>query len=329
MVEYVKANYTYNKLAIHGESLGGCVAVHVAQTCGCDFLLADRTFSSLADVFLFKYGHVPYYLFKITCHADIELIDEYLSIECNKVIVVASNDEVICDLASLKSGVAFKIFNKSKEFIRDKCVGQSLDDVDSIIPWRKCEELLEALGYIVRIWDELVDVSTKEEIKGHLRTDQAEENDVKGILQSVVNVLEEVQAGGVSLASIPRKSMPKVQIQIWLMVLDLWGGSCYEEVSSMLIKFVGELKLIVSVLKDTNDQELWKNIDTVGKVLDSLASTFLERSLKKHEATEEILINLDLKKTGSLIPVACGHSGFFNQQEQENYTKKLSEAGLI
>jgi surfactin synthase thioesterase subunit len=56
VMEYVKSTYSYNKLGLHGESLGACVAIHIAQACGCDFLLADRTFSSLSDTILFNFG---------------------------------------------------------------------------------------------------------------------------------------------------------------------------------------------------------------------------------------------------------------------------------
>jgi len=38
------------QLGVHGESLGGMIAVHVAKTKNTDFLLADRTFSSLSEV---------------------------------------------------------------------------------------------------------------------------------------------------------------------------------------------------------------------------------------------------------------------------------------
>lgn len=37
-------------LGIHGESLGGMVACHIARTKNVNYLFADRTFSSLSEV---------------------------------------------------------------------------------------------------------------------------------------------------------------------------------------------------------------------------------------------------------------------------------------
>jgi hypothetical protein len=121
---------------------------------------------------------------------------------------------------------------------------------------------------VVDHWNSICDVSTKEEIKGHLRTDQEDDGDNKGLLQRVFNVLQEVEVGGISLAQIPLKTIPKVQIQVWLMVLDLWGGNSYEDISNSLVKHVGELKLLASMIKDTEQKYMWKDIDLIGKILD-------------------------------------------------------------
>jgi len=86
---------------------------------------------------------------------------------------------------------------------------------------------------------------------------------------------------------------------------------------------------LVSMLKDTEHNEVWKDIDAMGKILDSIADSFVEKSAKRGEVSEDIIITMDVKKAGALIPVSCGHSGYFNLAEQELLTKKLIEAGLI
>lgn len=48
--DYLKNVLKYEKIGVHGESLGGMVAVHIASARQVDFLCADRTFSSLPDV---------------------------------------------------------------------------------------------------------------------------------------------------------------------------------------------------------------------------------------------------------------------------------------
>jgi len=44
------------KIGIHGESLGGAVASHIASRGQVDFLFADRTFASLYDVAFYGIG---------------------------------------------------------------------------------------------------------------------------------------------------------------------------------------------------------------------------------------------------------------------------------
>jgi hypothetical protein len=42
-------------LGVHGESLGGMIATHIAKNMSVEFLFADRTFSSLSDVAFYGY----------------------------------------------------------------------------------------------------------------------------------------------------------------------------------------------------------------------------------------------------------------------------------
>ena len=45
--DFLKSNMNLKKIGIHGESLGGMIASHIAETRKVDFLCVDRTFSSL------------------------------------------------------------------------------------------------------------------------------------------------------------------------------------------------------------------------------------------------------------------------------------------
>ena len=51
LVQYMREEMQLRgPLGVHGESLGGFIACHIAEKCKLDFLFADRTFSSFADV---------------------------------------------------------------------------------------------------------------------------------------------------------------------------------------------------------------------------------------------------------------------------------------
>jgi fermentation-respiration switch protein FrsA (DUF1100 family) len=49
-VDFIRGELKVKKLGVHGESLGGMVAVHLGKVRKIDFLFADRTFSSLSEV---------------------------------------------------------------------------------------------------------------------------------------------------------------------------------------------------------------------------------------------------------------------------------------
>ena len=59
-MNYLRTQKSITKLGVHGESLGGCIAVYLAKECVLDFLIADRTFSSLPAVVFFNYGKLAY-----------------------------------------------------------------------------------------------------------------------------------------------------------------------------------------------------------------------------------------------------------------------------
>jgi hypothetical protein len=61
----VKVTKRSARIGVHGESLGGAVACHMANKFDINFLFADRTFSSLADVAHFSFGAPLKKLFRI------------------------------------------------------------------------------------------------------------------------------------------------------------------------------------------------------------------------------------------------------------------------
>ena len=50
IVNFLRANKGVSVLGVHGESIGGVVAAHVAWKCKLDFLFVDRCFSTLEDL---------------------------------------------------------------------------------------------------------------------------------------------------------------------------------------------------------------------------------------------------------------------------------------
>ena len=97
----------YQKIIIHGESIGGLVACHIAKTYSIDALICDRTFSSLdatASRLLGSWASIG--LRNIVLWPTNVTVD-YLQCKCPyKLLLQDPNDEVIHHQSSLKNGIA-------------------------------------------------------------------------------------------------------------------------------------------------------------------------------------------------------------------------------
>lgn len=108
IVDYLRKNLKVKKIGIHGESIGGLVAIHVAREKNVDFLCADRTFKNLSDVGKLSFGSLLGYFYRMVTLWDDNIPTDYIQSNCYKVITFDPKDEVIHALSSLKYGVTKK-----------------------------------------------------------------------------------------------------------------------------------------------------------------------------------------------------------------------------
>ena len=116
--DYVKNNYSYNKIGVYGFSIGGIAACHLANNREINLLIADRTFGSSKQVLdQFPIGKYIAYLGKILFITLVDNTSNYLSTKCNKIMLNDVQDQIIFDSISLKSSIAnniiFQIFNET------------------------------------------------------------------------------------------------------------------------------------------------------------------------------------------------------------------------
>lgn len=109
IVDYLRKNLKVKKIGIHGESIGGLVAVHVAREKNVDFLCADRTFKNLSDVGTLSFGALVGCFYRMVTLWDDTIPSDYIHSSCYKVITFDPKDEVIHALSSLKYGVTKKV----------------------------------------------------------------------------------------------------------------------------------------------------------------------------------------------------------------------------
>jgi len=209
-VDYLRRIRKVIRLGVHGESLGGMIATHIASHCKVDFLFADRTFSALKNVAKYSYGKFLSQLFQVsTCWKDDSATD-FLESDCYKVLSADPQDNVIIELASLKCGVAKRIIEI------DQYDGKSLNlekNTYILLP-----EELETMGNNITRLMYLIEESTKKDKDSnsgasidltsnsiyHLVGKDAEHDDelICSILYKVLFAIDLIDAGGKPLSSI-------------------------------------------------------------------------------------------------------------------------------
>ena len=98
---------TYQKILIHGESIGGLVACHIAKSCSVDALICDRTFSSLDATAARLLGSWASIGLRNIVLWSTNVTADYLQCTCPfKLLLQDPNDEVIHHQSSLKNGIA-------------------------------------------------------------------------------------------------------------------------------------------------------------------------------------------------------------------------------
>jgi hypothetical protein len=86
----------------------------------CDLVIADRTFSSIDDIVChFPLGFILAYVYKLLLFPNSNNVDNFLNCERPKIIINDSQDTIVKDFASLKTGLAksiIKSLSKKKNF---------------------------------------------------------------------------------------------------------------------------------------------------------------------------------------------------------------------
>eukprot|EP00820_Chromera_velia_P027178 Cvel_10834.t1-p1 / transcript=Cvel_10834.t1 / gene=Cvel_10834 / organism=Chromera_velia_CCMP2878 / gene_product=hypothetical protein / transcript_product=hypothetical protein / location=Cvel_scaffold663:1-5850(-) / protein_length=1099 / sequence_SO=supercontig / SO=protein_coding / is_pseudo=false len=98
-------------LGVHGRSIGGVAACHLAAKKGGSFvqwLVADRTFGALSDAAWFMLGKWAGVALSLGA-SEWENVSNFVAARCYKVLTCDPRDAVIADPASLKCGVALRV----------------------------------------------------------------------------------------------------------------------------------------------------------------------------------------------------------------------------
>jgi hypothetical protein len=77
----LKRHYYWDKIGVHGISIGGLPACHLASKGLVDFIFADRSFSSLEEiVFNYPLGWLLKYIYKLFFFDNSDNTENYLKV---------------------------------------------------------------------------------------------------------------------------------------------------------------------------------------------------------------------------------------------------------
>ena len=111
--DYIVQNYRYNKIAVHGLSIGGIPSCYLASKRDINLLIADRTFGTAQEFlesFLSKSLYkILYYLAKILFIPLVNNTRNFMGAKCKKMILSDPCDITILDNISLKTSISKKL----------------------------------------------------------------------------------------------------------------------------------------------------------------------------------------------------------------------------
>ena len=152
--DYITQNFRYNKIAVHGLSIGGIPSCYLAANRPIDLLIADRTFGSVQG-FLesFSVGNkILYYLAKILLIPFVNNTNNFMRANCKKILLQDPEDTTINDNFSLKTAISkkiiFDLFNRRNPELNTKNI-RTNNILDYALESEQSKEIYNSFKYTI------------------------------------------------------------------------------------------------------------------------------------------------------------------------------------
>ena len=312
--------HKWNDIGVHGYSIGGVPAVHLAHVRNISLLISDRNFSDIDSISQsYKYVWI-YYLYKLLMVNSSYIVESYLKCfnnKCYKIILCDPNDEVILNNGSLKSGISRYIIKKYID------VNHKESNILKILLTKEEYKLfIQSLIYISMNNDlnTLTPLFTEEDVS-QLKDDS--EIDIKNFFSLFSKASDYLD----NLCNNNKKSdrIKEIEINTYFNNLIIWGSYSFDKKS-----FCRKLSI------DNNDHLLSEALSCLQEIIQINSIHNYETNIHKHiYNVKNTLENLRIKlhnikpipiDKGELIRINCGHNGVFDQQRLITY---LIQSGFI
>lgn len=333
VIKYYTAKNNIKKLGLHGESIGGYVAIHLANKTKCDFLLADRTFGCLSDVIKFSYGWIAYILYKLSLFPDCENTSKFLALSCYKVLVNDPCDKIIPDYVSLKSSVAINFMLKKQLTVNEFLTSNLYKNASYILTPIELNRLSQSLSRLYYKLHFSLDDEIVEKRKIILKTESQDNAEQAQISKRLFNLFSDFNSCGVPLKSVIKHKNSEFILKIWIMTLEIWG-SAYGNLENndvlLVSRTIRELKDAISEFQQYAYTEVGEDIHLIQDSLSKISNYIQETSNRSVNSfrTEDSSLH-DYSKAGIFMLVNCGHGGHYSNMNRHHLEFHLINSNFL
>ncbi|CAG9310833.1 unnamed protein product [Blepharisma stoltei] len=359
ILDYLKKIRKVEKIGIHGESFGGCIAANLARKLNVQFVFLDRCFSSLNEMAFYNFGIVASYIYKYIGRWHVDVTSDFISCECYKILAVDPQDGTIHDLASLKTGIALEIIKKSHE-IPNSQAKFDINSYDFILCKTDIDELLVHIDTLMKLAVKYLKSDSNTQFSLNItansqyqlmvkESDCIEDDVVSYVLEKLFGVLDVLDAGGKPIANIVFDKDRKYSLNLWLIVLEIWGSylPLNPDINDYAGRTIQKIKNTIEEMESIYaEYEIISNptvviicneIKAVEKLLYKILDYFQTNSSHQMKAISQISSEIltttsrtnDFSRAGYLIPISCGHSGNYDDAEKLLLEEHLIQVGFI
>ena len=307
----VKQN-KYNKILVHGYSIGGICSIYISYMRNIDILVCDRNFANIESIvngFNIKLNWFIYFLYKCTFFNYSDCVFYILNCKnenCHKIILSDSNDNIVNNFGSIKSGISNYIIKNyikgnDKKFILDFLLKNNKDKfVNSLIFLSDSNNLDD------------------EKYPDYYSIVKDIKQNFKYFLKSFKNSSEKFE----NLLDIKNYNCKEKFINQFFNNFFIWGSineeNRFEYNTQNNLSIIENSISILNRLFKKKEKNTFSLLIHVQNIIDCL--NILQNNI------ENINLNKTINK-GDLIKLTCGHNGLLDEKECktfEYFLKKLN-----
>ena len=347
--DYITQQNNYKKIGVHGLSIGGIAACHLASQRNICLLIADRTFGStqcVLDNFIF--GKYLGYFGKFLFIPFVDNAENFMKANCNKILLNDVEDKTIADPICLKSIIAqriiYKIFNENNPELNIRN-SKSKNIIDYALEPDEANQIYNVFCYIINFLknksqkkydannfnkinsvddnvQELNDIFA-DEINVNIEDNNSIKEALNIFYEKVKNAFSNFACVGDSLERFLEYQNTLTHFHNFFNSFVIYGPDDMQlkeyslcnirYIDTMLNNFINDMDnfLKSDEIRKISNFEIYKKFEFFVGCLKNLKTFVLGMHLEEKE-------NQWIKKAkGILIPLFCGHISFYDDKEFE------------